>query len=180
MTVPGRLTLDDRPAGATNRSRFGHYEMDTVVSSTKGTGGLLVLIDRKSHRYVIELLAHVTQNDVVAALKRMIARKALGKVVSITTDNGFEFLDPNKIKSVVGCKVYYTRAYASWEKAPLRTATDLSAGGIRRERTSASARAPKYTASSASSTQYTANCSTVRPHTSTTRPIPKPRKGEPP
>lgn len=116
MTVPGRLTLDDRPAGATNRSRFGHYEMDTVVSSTKGTGGLLVLIDRKSHRYVIELLAHVTQNDVVAALKRMIARKALGKVVSITTDNGFEFLDPNKIKSVVGCKVYYTRAYASWEK----------------------------------------------------------------
>ena len=116
MTVPGRLTLDDRPDGATNRSRFGHYEMDTVVSSTKGTGGLLVLIDRKSRRYVIELLAHVTQDDVVAALRRMIARKALGKVASITTDNGCEFLDPDKIRSVVGCKVYYTRAYASWEK----------------------------------------------------------------
>lgn len=28
MTVPGRLTLDDRPAGANRRSRFGHYEMD--------------------------------------------------------------------------------------------------------------------------------------------------------
>ena len=39
MTVPGRLTLDDRPAGAKRRSRFGHYEMDTVVSSTNGTGG---------------------------------------------------------------------------------------------------------------------------------------------
>ena len=45
MTVPGRLVLDDRPAGATNRSRFGHYEMDTVVSSTNGTGGLLVLAE---------------------------------------------------------------------------------------------------------------------------------------
>ena len=116
MTVPGRLTLDDRPAGASNRSRFGHYEMDTVVSSTKGTGGLLVLIDRKSRRYVIELLAHVTQDEVVSALKRMISRKALGKVLSITTDNGCEFLDPDKIRMVVGCKVYYTRAYACWEK----------------------------------------------------------------
>ena len=36
MTVPGRLALDGRPAGATNRSRFGHYEMDTVVSSRTG------------------------------------------------------------------------------------------------------------------------------------------------
>ena len=116
MTVPGRLTLDDRPAGATRRSRFGHYEMDTVVSSTNGTGGLLVLVDRKSRRYVIEKLEHVTQDDVVAALRRMIARKALGKVRSITTDNGCEFLDPGKIKAVVGCNVYYTRAYASWEK----------------------------------------------------------------
>lgn len=116
MTVPGRLTLDDRPAGATNRSRFGHYEMDTVVSSTNGRGGLLVLIDRKSRRYVIELMEHVTQKDVVKALKRMIARKALGTVLSISTDNGCEFIDPEKIKAVVGCNVYYTRAYASWEK----------------------------------------------------------------
>ena len=116
MTVPGRLTLDDRPAGATRRSRFGHYEMDTVVSSTNGTGGLLVLVDRRSRRYVIEKLEHVAQDDVVAALGRMIARKALGRVRSVTTDNGCEFLDPGKIKAALGCNVYYTRAYASWEK----------------------------------------------------------------
>ena len=96
MTVPGRLTLDDRPAGANRRSRFGHYEMDTVVSSTNGTGGLLVLVDRKSRRYVIEKLEHVTQDDVVAALRRMVARKALGRVLSITTDNGCEFPRPRK------------------------------------------------------------------------------------
>lgn len=118
-TVPGRLTLDDRPAGANNRSRFGHYEMDTVVSSTNGKGGLLVLIDRKSRRYAIELIKHVTQEDVVKALRRMMARKALGKVLSISTDNGCEFLNPEKIKKVTGCNVYYTRAYASWEKGSI-------------------------------------------------------------
>ena len=125
MTVPGRLMLNERPAGAKNRSRFGHYEMDTIVSSTSGRGGLLVLIDRKSRRYVIELLAHVTQDDVVAALKRMITRKAISNVISITTDNGCEFLDPDKIKSVVGCNVYYTRAYASWEKGSVENCNKL-------------------------------------------------------
>ena len=115
-TVPGRLTLNDRPAAAQNRSRFGHYEMDTVVSGTNGRGGLLVLVDRKSRRYIIELLKHVTQDDVIKALKRIISRKAIGKVRSITTDNGCEFIDPEKIKAIVGCNVYYTRAYASWEK----------------------------------------------------------------
>ena len=119
-TVPGRLTLDDRPAGATNRSRFGHYEMDTVVSSANGRGGLLVLVDRRSRRYAVELLEHVAQDDVVAALRRMTARKALGNVLSITTDNGCEFLDPGKIKAVVGCDACYTRAYASWEKGSAR------------------------------------------------------------
>ncbi|MBQ6339831.1 MAG: IS30 family transposase, partial [Kiritimatiellae bacterium] len=47
--------------------------------------------------------------------KRRLLRD-LGKVLSITTDNGCEFLDPDKIKAAVGCNVYYTRAYASWEK----------------------------------------------------------------
>ena len=125
MTVPGRLTLGDRPAGASNRSRFGHYGMDTVVSSTRGTGGLLVLVDRKSRRYVIELLAHVTQDEVVSALKRMLARGAIGNVRSITTDNGCEFLDPDRTGAVVGCGVYYTRAYASWEKGSVENCNRL-------------------------------------------------------
>jgi len=36
----------------------------------------------------------------------MVARKALGRVRYITTDNGCEFLDPEKIKTVVGCNIY--------------------------------------------------------------------------
>ena len=55
----------------------------------------------------------------------MIARKALRNIISITTDNGCEFLDPDKIKSVVGCNVYYTRAYASWEKGSVENCNKL-------------------------------------------------------
>ena len=41
---------------------------------------------------------------------------ALGEVKSVTADNGSEFLKPNAIRRILNCGVYYTRAYASWEK----------------------------------------------------------------
>ena len=100
------------------------YHSPAVKGKCKKTRQL-VFIDRKSRRYIIELFAHVTQDDVVAALKRMIARKALSNIISITTDNGCEFLDPDKIKSVVGYNVYYTRAYASWEKGSVENCNKL-------------------------------------------------------
>ena len=81
----------------------------------------------------------------------MIRRKALGRARSVTTDNGCEFLDPKRIKAAVGCDVYYTRAYASWEKGSVENCNRASsAGGTRREPTSAGARERTCTGSSAS------------------------------
>lgn len=37
-TGTGRLQINDHPAESKNRSLFGHYEIDTVVSSTNSTG----------------------------------------------------------------------------------------------------------------------------------------------
>ena len=115
-TVPGRLQLKDRPKAANKRKEPGHYEMDTVVSCLGGVGGLLVLIDRMTREYHIELLKSISQDEVIRALRRMKRRGLLKDVKSVTADNGCEFLDPGAIKDVLGCDVYYTRAYASWEK----------------------------------------------------------------
>ena len=115
-TAPGRLQMKDRPKEADDRSEPGHLEMDTGVSRLGGAGGLLVLIDRCTREYFIELLDSLSQEAVVRALKRMRRRGLLKDVKSVTTDNGCEFLDPEAMKAVFGCDVYYTRAYASWEK----------------------------------------------------------------
>ena len=115
-TVPGRLQLSDRPREANERLEPGHWEMDTVVSCINGVGGLLVLIDRFTREYRIELVREISQRAIIKALKRMRKKKLLSNARSVTTDNGCEFLDPEKIKAVLGCEVYYTRAYASYEK----------------------------------------------------------------
>lgn len=70
-TVLGRPQLDERPVGAKKRSELGHLEMDTVVSSTNGSGGQLVLLDRCSRRYYIEKINEISQRAIVRALKRL-------------------------------------------------------------------------------------------------------------
>jgi IS30 family transposase len=115
-TVPGRLQMKDRPKEANDRSEPGHLEMDTIVSCLGGMGGLLVLIDRCTREYFVELLESISQDAVMRALKQMKRRGLLKDVKSVTADNGCEFLDPEAMKVVFGCDVCYTRAYASWEK----------------------------------------------------------------
>ena len=96
-TVPGRRQIRDRPQAANEAKELGHYEMDTVVSKSGTRGGLLVMLDRCSRRYVIEHLNHINQDEVVRAIRRMKARKALPTVRSVTTDNGCEFLSQERL-----------------------------------------------------------------------------------
>ena len=55
-TVPGRRQIKDRPAEANDAKELGHFEMDTIISRRGSHGGLLVLLDRCSRRYIIEHL----------------------------------------------------------------------------------------------------------------------------
>lgn len=123
--VPGRRILADRPKAAQDRSELGHYEMDTVVSGIGGRGGLLVMLDRMSRRYVIEHVNHIAQDDVIAAIRRMKSRGALRDVRSVTTDNGCEFLDQTRLDKVFKAETYYTRAYASYEKGSIENCNRL-------------------------------------------------------
>lgn len=123
--VPGRRRLADRPRAADEARELGHWEMDTVVSGCGSRGGLLVLLDRCSRRYVVERIGHVSQDEVVRAVRRMKARNALPTVRSVTTDNGCEFLDQRRLDRVFKARVYYTRAYASYEKGAVENCNRL-------------------------------------------------------
>lgn len=124
-TVPGRRQIRDRPQAANEARELGHYEMDTVVSRSGTRGGLLVMLDRCSRRYVIEHINHINQDEVIRAIRRMKARKALPTVRSVTTDNGCEFLSQQRLDRVFGAETYYTRAYASYEKGAIENCNRL-------------------------------------------------------
>ena len=128
LKSPGNLSIEERP-NLEARDQFGHWEMDTVVSGVHGKGGLLVLIERKTRYYIIVRLRSISQSEVLRALRQAIRRGRLVKALTITTDNGSEFLDHKAIeglfKSNCKTKVYYTHAYAAWEKGSVENANRL-------------------------------------------------------
>ena len=123
---PDHLSIEDRP-DLSGRTEFGHWEMDTLVSGLHGRGGLLVLIERKTRFYLIAKLRRINQQEVLRALRALIRSGQIKTVLSITTDNGCEFLDAPKIVTLFSkinalLKVYYTHAYAAWEKGSVENA----------------------------------------------------------
>ena len=123
---PDNLSIDDRP-DLSGRTEFGHWEMDTIVSGVHGKGGLLVLIERQTRFYLIAKLRRINQLEVLRALRALLRSGQMKTVLSITTDNGCEFLNAKRIETLFSrrnamLKVYYTHAYAAWEKGSVENA----------------------------------------------------------
>jgi len=126
-------SIDKRPAGANDRSEYGHWEMDLIVSCKGGKGALLTLTERMKRQEIIIRLPDKTQRSVKRALDRLERRygsKCKETFKTITTDNGSEFLDFKSLEK--SCrnsrrrfKMYFAHPYSSWERGSNENANGI-------------------------------------------------------
>jgi IS30 family transposase len=120
-------TIRDRPKAADKRSEIGHFEMDLVEGQKDSEEpNLLVLTDRKTRKEIIEKIPSKTQEAVIKGLDRIERRMGVvnfrNTFKSITTDNGREFYDYERIEesftgsSIKRTELYYCDAYCSWQR----------------------------------------------------------------
>ena len=126
-------SIDNRPKEANNRSEYGHWEMDLIVSCKGCKGALLTLTERKTRQEIIIQLPDKTQRAVKRALDRLERRygSKWGKMFkTITTDNGSEFLDFECLESSFRTKakrfkMYFAHPYSSWERGSNENANGI-------------------------------------------------------
>lgn len=125
--LPNRRRISERPIEANNPQEKGHLEIDTVVSCKEGKGGLLTIVDKLTKEFIAENLDAISQECVTRAIKRMIHRGALNvqSIKTVTTDNGCEFSHFEELEKLFKAKLYYTHAYASYEKGAIENANRL-------------------------------------------------------
>lgn len=113
-------SIELRPEHINNRESFGNLELDTVISTTKGTHKcLMTLTERKTRFEIIGVLEAKTKEEVIAKLKKIkeYLKKNIKQVInSITTDNGGEFAGFLEIIEITGAKFYFCHPYTSCEK----------------------------------------------------------------
>ena len=119
--IPG-TSIDDMAEELLKRENFGTWEMDTVVSCREGSDGILVLIERTTRYYLMIKIKAISQRCVLRALRQLIKRNKMPVIHAVLTDNGCEFLDHARLTKVFKANVYYTHAYASWQKGSVENA----------------------------------------------------------
>lgn len=113
-------SIELRPDNINNRERFGDWELDTVVSTSKGQHQcLMTLTDRKIRFEIIARLEGKTKDEVINKIKKIksIIKNNLNDIIkSISTDNGSEFSAWKEIQEILNTTVYFCHPYASFEK----------------------------------------------------------------
>ena len=118
--IPNRIGMESRPLGATNRTRYGHYEGDTIVSAkeTRSKFALSVIYERKSKYIDARRIRNMKPESHNQALKEMLENK---KALSLTQDNGIE----NTKHQELGLATYFCDPYSSWQKGGIENANKM-------------------------------------------------------
>jgi IS30 family transposase len=113
-TIPNQVSIDLRPAIVAERGRFGDWEADLVIGA--GQKQALVTINERTSRY--SLIAHVPFKTAQAVSDTLISLLTpfAASVHTLTTDNGKEFAQHERIAKELDADFFFAHAYASWER----------------------------------------------------------------
>lgn len=116
--IPHRVDIAERFKGANHRTRFGHFEDDTLMGRRGTPGGLKTGAERKSRFVVARKVMNMKPIYHARVEKRMLAPV---RAKSVTRDNGIE----NKDHARVGIPSFFCRPYASWQKGGVENANKM-------------------------------------------------------
>lgn len=118
--IPNRTSLERRPLGATNRSRYGHWEGDTMVSAKekRSKAALSVVYERKAKYIEAKKIKNLKPDSHNQALILMLQDK---KRLSLTQDNGIE----NTRHEKLDIKTFFCNPYSSWQKGGVENAIKM-------------------------------------------------------
>ncbi len=118
VMIPDRVSIIKRPLGATNRTRYGHWEDDSIVG-TKGTpGGLKSAIERKSRLVQAKKVGSMSPAEHTHVEKLMFADV---QTLTMSRDNGIE----NKHHAQLSFPSFFCDPYSSWQKGGVENANKM-------------------------------------------------------
>lgn len=112
--LDGKRMISKRPKRINARKGIGHMEGDFIVSGRSGKGLLLVLIDRRLRKALLERILPVSVRNVERALLRM--KKRFPEIKTITFDNDILFLEHKRLERILTVKIYFCHPRSPWEK----------------------------------------------------------------
>ena len=107
-------SIDDRPAVVDQKTRFGDWELDTVIGSNH-KGVLITLTERTTNLLLMRRIDDKSAHKAQAAIIDLLSKSGL-PVHTLTSDNGTEFADYQPIAQALKADFYFAHPYHAWER----------------------------------------------------------------
>jgi transposase, IS30 family len=111
------LSISDRPEEVNDRQVFGHWELDSMVSSRGGSKGCFAtFVERKSRLYTALKTHDCSSYSMQKAIEYLFSVLPLKAFKTVTTDRGKEFFCFKLIKEKLRIEMYFADPYCSWQR----------------------------------------------------------------
>jgi len=111
VMIPNRRSIDMRPLGATNLTRYGHYEGDTIVAPKRAgnTHSIAIATERKTKLIMAQKIPSLSSYEMTKAM--CLFTKTVD-MKSMTLDNGIE----NKGHEAWDIFTFFADPHSPWQK----------------------------------------------------------------
>lgn len=120
--IPDRVSIHRRPAEA-DGTRFGDWEMDLVIGKGQKSA-VLTMIERRTNMFFQTKISS-KKPEVVALAAWRILLPYKQHVLTITTDNGSEFMNHKWLSERIGATIYFADPFCSGQKGAVENANKL-------------------------------------------------------
>ena len=108
--------ISKRPKEVKSREPFGHWELDTMVSSRgKSKGCLATFVERKTRFYLAFKIPDRSAKSMFSAIKRLCRLFPKEALKTFTSDRGKEFACYPLVEDL-GIPFYFADPYSSWQR----------------------------------------------------------------
>lgn len=121
--IKDRVMIEQREEEA-DGTRFGDFEMDTIIGKD-GKGAIVTIVERSRDFFMMRKLRHGKNAKQLAKTVVAMMTPYIGRIKSITTDNGSEFAEHKYIAERLKTKIFFTHPYSSWEKGNIENTNKL-------------------------------------------------------
>jgi len=112
--IPHQISIDERPAIVDARSRFGDWELDTVIGKNHKQA-LVTIVERKSRLMLCQKVAFKTAENVTQTIIDLLD-PVKPWVHTLTADNGREFAGHLEVAKQLDTQFYFAHPFSSWER----------------------------------------------------------------
>jgi IS30 family transposase len=112
--IVNQVSICERPEIVDTRERIGDWEVDTVLGK-RGHGLLVTLNERKSRFTWMVKVPNKTSGEVTKAVISSLKELEI-PALTLTSDNGKEFAEHEKIAEKLNLDYYFADPYSSWQR----------------------------------------------------------------